>query len=110
MTLKTKLWRWASRWIFATKSDVHKILMNQVQLAQELVLLKNQITKIGTETSATLQKAKDLEAIIQAGGEVSQEVKDALAALKAQAQLTDDLVPDASAPPTPESPAQPSNA
>jgi hypothetical protein len=84
-----------SRFRLATKSDIERVIMTQNELAAQLTAVTDQITKIGTETAATLQKVKDLEAVIAAGGEVSAEVQTALDALKAQAQLTDDLVPDA---------------
>lgn len=66
----------------------------QTELAAEIRAVTDQIKKIGVETGKTLQKVLDLEALINAGGAVTQEVKDAMAALKTQAQATDDLVPD----------------
>jgi uncharacterized protein involved in exopolysaccharide biosynthesis len=82
--------------------NIEGIKMNQAELAQELASVTAQIAKVGTETAATLQKVVDLEALIQtAGNTVTQEVLDALAGLKAQAQLTDDLVPDVAPPPAP---------
>jgi hypothetical protein len=74
--------------------------MDQAQLAQELRNVSGQVAKIRTETAATLQKVIDLQGTIgTVGTVVTQEVIDALTALKVQAQLTDDLVPDVSAPP-----------
>jgi len=73
--------------------------MTQAELAAELRGVKALVQKIGTETSATLQKVLDLEAVIASGSPVSEEVLTALAELKTQAVATDDLVPDA-APPT----------
>lgn len=70
-------------------------MATQEQLAADLNTVTAQVAKIGTETSATLQKVIDLEAVIAAGGGTTPEVDAAVAALKAQAQLTDDLVPDA---------------
>lgn len=68
--------------------------MTLPELAQELRTVKAQVAKIGVETGATLQKVIDLEAIIAAGGTVTPEVEQALADLKAQAQATDDMIPD----------------
>lgn len=75
--------------------------MTQAEAAQQIRDLTAQVAKIGTETGATLQKVKDLEALILAGGDASPEVVSALTELKTQAQLTDDLVPDAPPPPPP---------
>jgi hypothetical protein len=75
-------------------------MKTQTQLAEDLGAVTQQVQKIGTEVSATLQKVNDLEAVIAAGGEVTAEVQTALDALKAQAQATDDLIPDAPATPT----------
>lgn len=73
-------------------------MATQAELAADLRTVTAQIRKIGTETSATLQKVIDLEAIIAAGAPVSEEVLTALAELKAQAQAADDLTPDAAPP------------
>lgn len=70
-------------------------MATQAELAQELRTVTAQVAKIGTETARTLQKVIDLEALLAAGGTVSEEVLTALAELKAQAQATDDLTPDA---------------
>jgi ABC-type transporter Mla subunit MlaD len=51
-------------------------------------------TKIGDETRALLQKIADLTAIIEAGNTSSPEFDAALAALKAQVDVVDGLVPD----------------
>lgn len=71
---------------------------NQAELVTELNNLRDQLKKIGDETGATLKKIADLEAALAAGGPLTQEVQDALEALKTQAQATDDLVPDVAAP------------
>lgn len=86
---------------------VDQMAKTQSELAADVKAATEQLKKIGTETSATLQKVTDLQAIIDAGGgvgsTVSQELIDAVDALKAQAQVVDDLVPDA-APPAPPAP------
>jgi uncharacterized protein YoxC len=104
-----------------------QIMATQAELAQALkdatALIKSigdavtasvtEIQKVGAETDALIQKVKDLTDAINAGGAVSQEVTDALAALQAQVatvqtaqtdaaaalQAVDDKVPD-SPPPT----------
>lgn len=80
--------------------NLEGLRMDQAQLAQNLRTVTAQVAKIGTETAATLQQVIDLRNTIGAAGSVvTQEVIDALTALQAQAQLTDDLVPDVPAPP-----------
>jgi uncharacterized protein YoxC len=104
-----------------------QIMATQAELAQALkdatALIKSigdavtasvtEIQKVGAETDALIQKVKDLTDAINAGGAVSQDVTDALAALQAQVatvqtaqtdaaaalQAVDDKVPD-SPPPT----------
>jgi hypothetical protein len=73
---------------------VNFIMATQAELANDLRNVTTQITKIGVETAKTLQKVIDLEELLANGGNTTPEVDEALAALKAQAQLTDDLVPD----------------
>lgn len=58
------------------------------------------LDKIGTETSALLDKVADLQAAVDNADNVPQDVVDALAALSAQATKVDDLVPDSPAPAT----------
>lgn len=74
------------------------IMATQAQLVQDLNALTAQIAKIGVETGKTLQQVIDLQALIAAGGNTTPEVDAALAALKTQAQATDDLIPDAPTP------------
>lgn len=79
----------------------------QAELASDLRSLTTQVSKIGDEISATLQKVLDLEtALNNAGTPVTPEVEDALKALKLQAQKTDDLIPEV-LPPVPPTPAPP---
>lgn len=81
---------------------VDQMAKTQSELAADIKTATEQLKKIGTETSATLQKVTDLQAIIDAGGgvgsTVTQELIDAVDALKTQAQVVDDLVPDAPTP------------
>lgn len=72
-----------------------RIMATQAELAADLQTVTAQVAKIGTETSTLLQKVADLEAALAAGGVTTPEVDAAMAALKAQAAVVDDLVPDA---------------
>ena len=71
----------------------------------KLELVTTQLVKVGTESSATLQKVSDLETVVASmGGSVSPALQAAVDALKLQAQKTQDaaqavdaLVPDAPA-------------
>lgn len=56
--------------------------------------LTAQVTKVGEETRALLQKIADLTAIIEAGTNSGPEFDAALAALQAQVGVVDGLVPD----------------
>ena len=76
-------------------------MANQAQIAAGLVAASAALTKIGQETSTTLQKVAALEEQI-ANGNVSPELQTAFDDLKAQLQRVDDLVPDVV--PTPENP------
>ncbi len=77
--------------------EVRNIMATQAELAADLQAVTDQVTKIGTETTATLQKVTDLEAALAAGGGTTPEVDAAMAALKAQVKVVDDLVADATA-------------
>jgi len=75
--------------------------MNLTEAVTALTTASAQITKIGAETTATLQKVTELQAVVDGmpTGSVPQALQDAVAALQAQVQIVDDLVPDA--PPVP---------
>lgn len=86
----------------------HKIMASQAELADQIRAATSQLQKIGTETKSLVEKIDALQAIIDAGGEVSPELQAAVDELKTQAQVVDDLVPDAetgvggtTTPPTP---------
>lgn len=70
------------------------LMTTQAELAADLKAVNDQVAKIGTESSATLAKVAELEAALAAGGTVSAEVDAAMAALKAQVKVVDDLVAD----------------
>lgn len=73
---------------------VDRIMATQAQIAAELTTLKDQLVKVGNETTTLIQKVADLEAAI-ANGPVTPELQAAFDAVKAQVQAVDDLVPDA---------------
>jgi hypothetical protein len=72
-------------------SQLKGIIMDQTQLAADLVALKAQGEKAKAEIIA---KVAALEAAIAAGGVVSPEVEAALADLRGTVQGIDDLNPD----------------
>ncbi len=77
--------------------EVRIIMATQAELAADLQAVTDQVAKIGAETTATLQKVTDLEAALAAGGGTTPEVDAALAALKAQVKVVDDMVADVTA-------------
>lgn len=70
---------------------------NQQDLAAEINKVSEQIAKIKTESTATLQKVSDLEQALANQDNVSPELQQAFDNLKAQVQTVDDLIPDAPA-------------
>ena len=74
---------------------VHSIMATNAELKTDLDAVTAQVAKIGTETTATLQKVTDLEAALAAAGNTTPEVDAAMAALKAQVKVVDDMVADA---------------
>lgn len=83
------------RLLFLINSKVDQIMATQAQLAADLDNLQLQVEKIGGEVQTLLERITDLENAINNGPPVSPEVESALANLKAQVQVVDDLVPDA---------------
>lgn len=75
-------------------TGVTQIMASQQQLVADLNTVTAQVAKIGEETAKTLAKVTELEAALANAGSTTPEVDEALSALKAQAQLTDDMVPD----------------
>lgn len=89
----------------ATVADINKtkeqIMKTQAELTADLeaILAQNQktateIAGIQTESTALQARVTELEAVIAAGGNVSPELEAAVAAVKAQAQVLDDQIPD----------------
>jgi hypothetical protein len=87
------------RWLWAIYNQGKSIMATQAELAKGLTDLTAQVAKIGAESTVTLQKVTDLEAALAAGGPTTPEVDAAFAALKAQVQKVDDMIPDAPPPP-----------
>lgn len=89
------------------KQERCKFMATSSELAADLKLVLAQQQKTATEIKGvqgsvdTLKtRVAELEAIIAAGGDaISQELVDAVAAVKAQAQLIDDSIPDVPTPP-----------
>lgn len=91
------------------EQKVDLIMATQAELSADLRAVNAQQLKTAGEIAA-LQAGQDvltakiveLQAIIDAGGTgVTQELIDAVAAVKSQAQIVDDLIPDVPAPPQP---------
>lgn len=74
---------------------LNKMAKSQAETAAELRAIKDQNEKARVEI---LQKIKDLEDALANAGNTSQEVDDAVQALKASVQTDDDIVPDAPTP------------
>lgn len=75
-------------------TKVDDMATSQSQAAADLRTVKTQLDKISTESGSLLQKISDLEAAAAAAGNVTPELQAAINALKTQAQVLDDLVPD----------------
>ena len=75
--------------------EVLKIMTTQAELATEMAAVQAQLVKIGEETSSLLLNIIELTALVEAGGNITPELQAAVDAVKAQAQVVDDLVPDA---------------
>ena len=76
-------------------------MATQAEHAAELKKVSEQLQKIGNESAATLEKVAALEEALANAGNTTPEVETALAELKAQAQIVDDMTPDAEPVPDP---------
>lgn len=78
-------------------AQLETIMATLAEATAELGALKDQVTKVGAETQTLIAKIAELTAIIDAGGagNTTPEFDAALAALKAQVEVVDSLVPDA---------------
>lgn len=74
---------------------MEKLMVTQAEVAADVGLVKDQLVKVGLETATLIDRIADLETAVANQADASPELVDAVAALKAQAQLVDDLVPDA---------------
>lgn len=86
---------------------IETIMATQAEHAAELRAMVDKVDKIGAETRTLITKINDLTAAIEAAGGTTPEVEDAMAALKSQLAVVDDLVPDAPAEPEPPAPEEP---
>jgi len=92
---------------FVTKSDLEnterKILMNQAELATGLRAIQTQATKVASEQARRFDAAdteiKRLLALLEAGGDVTPEVEEAMGGVKTTMQAFDDVIPDDPTPP-----------
>lgn len=78
----------------SNRFKLNKLMSNTDQALADLAAIKSQLSKIGGETSTLLQKITDLENAANSA-DTPQSVLDAIAEVKAQAQIVDDQVPDA---------------
>jgi peptidoglycan hydrolase CwlO-like protein len=99
-------WYWLHQRLHHIEQTLKNIMATQAELAADLkaVLAQQQKTAgeiAAVQASVDTLKAQivDLEGQIATGGTVSQELVDAVAAVKAQAQIVDDLIPDVATPP-----------
>ncbi len=72
---------------------VDRIMASQAELTAQLNTLNDQMTKIGTETTALLAAIADLKVQVQ-NAPVSAELQAAFDKVAASAKAVDDLVPD----------------
>lgn len=71
------------------------IMADQTQATADVKAISAQLQKIGTESATMLEKITALEEAAANQGNLSPELTEAIAEAKAQAQIVDDLVPDA---------------
>lgn len=88
----------------ATNLKLDTIMATQIQIAEQIRTLTSQLNKISAESTATLNKITELQAIIDGGAPISDELQSAFDDLKAQIQKVDDLVPDVGGPTGPTGP------
>lgn len=84
------------REIMSTEADIVKTLND---VTAQLVKSQGEISGIQSAADVLKQRVTDLEAVIAAGVPPSPELVAAVAAVKAQAQVVDDAIPDVT--PTP---------
>lgn len=108
------IWEIIHRTFFDNKDDqkINLIIQKLNSMAErteqalaDLQAIQGTLNKISAESSATLQKLRELEEAA-ANDDTPQSVLDKIAEVKAQVQVVDDLVPDAQ-PEEPETPEEP---
>ena len=89
------------KWLFWPRKTLREInlkldivMATQNELVTKINAATTQLHKISLESTATLQKVTELQAIIDAMDEVTPELQAAVDALTAQIQAVDDLTPD----------------
>lgn len=97
-----KKWRKVNRKLSAAlaalgvlERRVESIMATQAELVEQVKAIGDKLTKIGGETSTLLTKVEELKALAL---NASPELQAAVEAVAAQAQVVDDLVPDAPTP------------
>lgn len=76
-------------------ASTQKELIADLALVNEKQLkTAGEIATLSAGSDALAARVKELEAVVANGGEVTQELIDAVAAVKNQAQIVDDLIPD----------------
>jgi len=82
--------------LLIVNQKIEIIMSTQIELITSIKELTTQVKKISAESSATLAKVIELQAIIDAGPGVSVELQEAIDTLKAQVQMVDNLTADIS--------------
>lgn len=82
----------AMRLLLLINSKQELMMSTQAELSAQLVALTAQVVKSRNEIIAHVAA---IQAALDAAGNTSAEVDAALAALRAELQITDDLIPDA---------------
>lgn len=72
-------------------ADLRAVLEQQKKTAAEIAAVQGSVNTLK-------EKIVELETVIANGGDASQELTDAVQAVKDQAQITDDLIPDVPTP------------
>lgn len=72
-----------------------KMAKTQAEMAADMNLVSEQLTKVAGESKQTLDKVKELEDALSNQENVSPELQTAFDNLKAQVLVVDDLIPDA---------------
>ena len=74
---------------------LEKIMATQADAAAQLKAVKEKLDKVAVEENGLQTRIAELIATINAGGSVTPELQAAIDAVVAQAQVLDDITPDA---------------